>query len=516
MFGILYTLSIIRVYLETHLFDFCLLTNHDATIGRNTPKNRDSRGRFSSTRSDSRRSQQVPGSFTSFEQALETVRDDTPTPSNPPQPTDPVQDLRRLVIDQRISDQLTHEDLFGTPDPPPEMASGSAALLNFGGEPEDPGNDPGAQAQAAANALRVTFTDQCYFERTANGRVAVTWDNGRALNAIRGAAIDYIPAHFHVTCTLVGNVRTYSPGHDLHRLIAGGVSPKLALIVVGLRRAVMSIANVTFNLAEVAISNPNDPVGEIPLPDFQTLVNFNLSFNVVIDQALTILGLNAISVLSKGHHFHDGDPMWNRLESAVNLDEHMGKLGISDYAGVLYHDALHPIDLEWKVGLATNPNSPLFGHINGVLMKRLPGMPAGCSTLFVALASAKTLVTYHLGLAEPLRPFIEAANTLTAEIVAAPLNFCAVFQRAVTKANLDRVSAFDPLAAFIYGLITSAFGRKTSQAKSIAFRNNSLRYPAETKRGSDFFETIEVESLTMDNVTEFIDNLGLLAGITRT
>jgi hypothetical protein len=336
----------------------------------------------------------------------------------------------------------------------------------------------------------LTFAQGCTFTADANGRIAVAWNNGNALKAVRGAAIDYINPIYHMACTLADNKHTYAPTKDLGRLIAGGVPSKLALLVVGFRKIASTIDGCTLNIAELHTVTAADQDGTINAADFQTLTDNNQAFNAIIDVSATVLGLNGISLMLKGHNYLDADSMWIRLESAVDMEAHTAALGITDYSSALLHDALHPFDADWKVKLASDMGSPLIGHVNGVLVKRMPGVPAGTAIVFVTLAAIREIALMRPASRKALANLQSSLESLVEKIRAAPLQWCAMFQRANTADNLKVVGKLESAAALIYGACTVLFDRKMSIMKAASFKNNAGRHAAMVTLGKSWAENL--------------------------
>lgn len=358
----------------------------------------------------------------------------------------------------------------------------------------------------AANTT-LEFTQACAFTRAADGGVTIEWNNGNAVNAVRGASIDYVQPVFHMAVTVTGNQMTYSPGQDLKRLMDGNVSPVMAMIIVGMRKVCLSFNGATINAAETHHVAPTDEAGTLTEENWNVLKTNFASYKFALDIAPTIMGMNGLSLLLKGHNYIENDNMWARLESATALEDTLAPLNLGDFAGTLFHDALHAIDAEWKVGLVAAVASPLLGHVNGVLLKRMPGIPAGTTLVFVTIAAMKEIALARTALEPQIAPIIAGLEALAARIRAAPLDWCTVFQRAVTAANLAEVAAIEPLAAFVYGMCTKIFEKKVSLLKSQAFKNNSSRHVGMSKLGADFGEAIAEPEIGDDELTRLFGNL---------
>jgi hypothetical protein len=351
---------------------------------------------------------------------------------------------------------------------------------------------PAGQTQVAPPAapLRLEFTDGCSFAADANGLISITWDNGNAIRAVKGAAVDYVDPKFHFACQLNGATYTYNGAQDFARLTAGGVEAKLALIVVGIRKVAMSLPGCVLNNVECAIEPTTTAAGTISAQIMTTLVAQRRAFNAVIDLSLTILGLNGISLLTKGHHYVNTDSMWERLAAAVDLESMMTQLGVANYEGVIFHDALHPIDIAYKATLVTDAATPLIGKVNGVLMKRLPGMPAGTGTFFVTMAALEQVSVIRPQIQTLFQPALEAMRVVAKKIKSSPLEYCAVFQQAGTAVNLAEVSKYDPIGALVYGIASALMPKRASLLKSIAFKNNAQRNPGLMTVGREYGESM--------------------------
>jgi len=336
----------------------------------------------------------------------------------------------------------------------------------------------------------ITFAQGCTFTRGNDGAIAVAWNNGNALTAVKGAAIDYIDPKFHMACTVAANVHTYAPSKDLGKLIRAGIDEKLALLVVGFRKIATSLPNAVMNLAELHTVTNGEADGVISQANWTTIVNNQQAYNSVIDASATVLGLNGISLMLKGHNYLDTDSMWTRLDSAVKLDENCTALGLTDFTGVLLHDALHPFDADWKVRLASRVDSPLIGHVNGVLIKRMPGIPAGTTIVFVARAAIEQICLIRAEGRQALEGISGSLDKIINSIRADPLDWCAMFQRASTSVNLAHITKLEGLCAIVYGACTVLFDRKMSIMKSAAFKNNASRHPGLVSIGAEWAESL--------------------------
>lgn len=368
----------------------------------------------------------------------------------------------------------------------------------------DQGNNNGNQGAAAG---RLEFTRACTFTRAQDGSVTVEWNNGNAVQAVRGASIDYVSPVYHMCVTFTNNVASYAPGQDLAHLIANNVDPIMAMIVVGMRKVCLSFPGATINLAETHAVAATDAAGVVPADSWNLLQQHFASYKLALDMAPTIMGMNGLSLMLKGHNYLDSDSMWTRLEAACALEDNLAPLNLGDFAGTLYHDALHAIDAEWKVGMVAAVNSALVGHVNGVLLKRMPGIPAGTTLVFVAIAALKEISLARGSIEAQIDPLIAGLEALATRIRASPLDWCTVFQRAHTSQNLSEVAQIEPLAAFVYGMCTKIFEKKVSLLKSQAFKNNASRHVGMSKLGADFGSTLEAPEMGDNELGRLFGNL---------
>ena len=371
----------------------------------------------------------------------------------------------------------------------------------------NPGNAGKTPTPEAPKPSLLTFAPSCTFERGPDGLINVSWENGLAVKAVRGASIDYVAPKFHFKCMMKANVCEYSPTHDLAYLVEGGIGEALALVIVGMRKVVLSFEGATLNLAEISPVSNTDPVGVLTDATWRRLQENAPAFNLLLDLGITITGMNGLSLMLKGHNYVETDSMWARFESATDFETHASALGITDYSGVLFHDALHALEAEWKVGLVSAEKSTIIGHVNGVLVKRLPGIPAGTTLVFVTIAALKEIKLARAELSNTLTTIIKSLEHLARRIREAPLNWCSVFQRADTAANLSTVSKVEPLAAFVHGACTKIFERRMTILRSAAFRNNAARNAAMATLGAAWGESLKEVDVTGDILKDLFGNL---------
>jgi hypothetical protein len=357
----------------------------------------------------------------------------------------------------------------------------------------------------------IEIAPSCSFTRNADGTFAIEWDNGHAIKSVRGAAIDYVDPMFHMAVTRAGNELTYAPLHDLKRLTDGGIAASLAMVVVGMRKVCSSFQGVVLNIAEVTIVAETDAKGTLTADQWEVITKQAIAFKGLLDLAPTILGLNGLSLMLKGHNYIESDSVWSRLEAATDLESLVSNLGITDYSGTLYHDALHPFDAEWKVQLAADVGSEIVGHVNGVLIKRMPGVPAGTTLVFVTLAAIEQIKVLRPATIKVFGKFESELQKLASRIRNDPLDWCVVFQRAATAGNLAEVARIEALCAFIYGMCQALFDRKMSIMKSASFKNNANRHTAMAAVGKEWATEMAEAAITNKQVKKMLRDLMIAA-----
>jgi len=188
-------------------------------------------------------------------------------------------------------------------------------------------------------------------------------------------------------------------------------------------------------------------------------------------------------------------------------------LGITDYSGTIYHDALHPFDAEWKVQLAADVGSEIVGHVNGVLIKRMPGVPAGTTLVFVTMAAIEQIKVLRPATIKIFGTLESELQKLAGRIRQNPLDWCVVFQRAETASNLAEIAQIEALCAFIYGMCQALFDRKMSIMKSASFKNNANRHTAMAAVGKEWATEMSETAITNKQVKKMLRDLMVAAGM---
>jgi hypothetical protein len=348
------------------------------------------------------------------------------------------------------------------------------------------------------------FTNGCTVSREDDGTLTIEWDNGNALMAVTGASVDYVPEHMKMAGTIDEQSFKYSFSHDVHRMHSGGVALPLALTIALSRKTVMALPSARVNMAEVHVIDDDAETLNVDAAVFDKFVSQANSVKAIIQQAYTIFGINAITVLNKGHNYDPVDPVWKRLERATDLSGKFEEMEVAEWEGPLYHDAFHPFDLTWKIACVVAPTSPIIGHINGVLMTRLPGVPAGTAVVFAASAAIKELMTIRPQILEVLGPLAQTLAHLEDRIKAEPLDWCSAFPRALTHRNLSVLTPLEASIAFVYGMCEALFERKASFLKAASFKNIAGRNDARRKMGQQYAEALPEMIITDAQVLETI------------
>jgi len=371
------------------------------------------------------------------------------------------------------------------------------------GDGKDPKPDPPKYTETT-DAL--VFANDCAFFRGKNNVFECKWDNGTAVEAVRGASIDYVEPRFHFAGKFKGQYFEYNTAADFGRLVSGGVKPVLAAVIVGMRKVVMSLKDSKINFAECRISTEDEEKVELVDEHWNVLETNKLAYNALLDAGPTILGCNGLSMLAKGHNYDGNDGMWTRLNEALGMDRNCSALKIPDFAGALYHDALHPFEVEWKTALVTDLSSTLVGHVNGVVLKRMPGTPAGTALVFVLAALVEELTVVNSKTVELFGPLHDTLTWLGARIRGKPLDWCTNFQRSMTADNLAIVAALEPVAAVAYGVAAVMLPAKASVLKSKALSNVGKRLAGHQAIGREVGEILGAMTIKSQDVDGIIGN----------
>jgi hypothetical protein len=331
------------------------------------------------------------------------------------------------------------------------------------------------EAKLNLNTL-FTYTVGCSVNLLEGTTVSINWDNGAAIGATRGASMDYVPAHFFVHVT--EDFRHYGLAEDYAALVIANVDTRLAWVICMIREVVFSMSKVEVNISECVIAN--DPYGTIDIDQkvITMMKEKGPALTSVIQQSLTILALNGASLVSRGHHYREDDRMWARFEAATSFEENMTTLGISNYSGAIFHDALHPFDYDWIATLASNPASELRTSVNGVALRRLGTLPAGTTVLGLIEPLINEVRIRSALLADVLEMTLPKVKEMIATVRRNPLKFCIHLPRHETATNLQAISTYEPIVAIMYGYLKAlgVKGTTTLQAKSlqnIAQRNSA-------------------------------------------
>jgi len=337
------------------------------------------------------------------------------------------------------------------------------------------------------------YTDGCEIVKLSDDTVTVIWNNGAAVEATRGASLDYIAKHMHLHCDMTQS--HYDIMADYKAMTDGKIHPKLAWVVCMMRQLVFSLKVVKVNIAETVFAEIRDGPITVHADVIKMMADNSVALTAIMQQAFTVLAMNGESLLGRGHHYRDDDKMWSRFINATQFDEHMTKLGIASWADAVFHDAFHPFDYDWLAGLVADKNSSIKSRINGVAARRLGTLPAGTTALGLVKPLLDDLRVRNTVLAEALSPIALIAEAAMTKIRKNPLNYCIHLARVDTAEKLAEVSRIEPAIAFMAGYL-KALGVKGSTAMlaksltNIAQRANAAyllgqaaatAYPAEAK-----------------------------------
>jgi hypothetical protein len=346
--------------------------------------------------------------------------------------------------------------------------------------------------------------NKCVFKRDAEGKLVITWHNGQSMNAVTGASIQYIDVHMRMSGMMNTRGYEYTPSVDVHRMVTGGLDAKLAVIVAAMRRTVLAMKSATVNLTECWIIEPADVNADINQEDFTKLRDNASAFAGIVQQSITILAMNGLSMLNKGHNYLTYDKAWGRLVQATGLDDHFEKLGITDWEGTIFHDALHPFDLAWKARLVISKDTPLNGHIHGVAMVRMPGVPAGTAIVGVTITAIEDIIAIRPAAEAQLGPFRKVLLSIQRRVKNEPLNWCTHIGGSGTAKNLANIKLVEGNCAFVGGVAKHLFDKKATILQSKSLNNVIARMPARVKLGVTYAEMLPESDLTNENVSSLL------------
>jgi hypothetical protein len=353
------------------------------------------------------------------------------------------------------------------------------------------------------------FADSCSITFNADRQVNVAWENGKALEAVTGAAIDYIPRHMKLTCNFVENKYEYNFQAQYELMVGGGVTPKLAFIICLMRKIVFGLENIKLNSAEVAtVAGTKEDV--VFAQDVVQMVDtFPEVLQAILNQSVTILALNAISILVQGHHYQESQSVWRNLNKATNLSDHFEKLGIADWEGPIFHDTFHPFDIHTLAKWACDEKSVFAGKVNGVATKRLPANPAGTIILSVCDAMLHDIAGLVPKVYKAVKSIRKKIKDLQDSIKKSPLDWCAHFTGKDTAVNLSKVTEFERMAAFLYGVLEAATreGKKPSALRSQAVKGCINRNFGVYQMGLNAGERLKREEISVENLMGYMEKL---------
>jgi hypothetical protein len=327
-----------------------------------------------------------------------------------------------------------------------------------------------------ANAALYQYAENCglMLNKDDNTKLMLFWDNGKALKATKGASIDYIAPHLHIHLDRTNS--TYSPGDDFSSMTAKGVDNKLALLIVLMRKVVCSMNRVEINQSEAIYVDKINY--EIPTNEGinKAITEMSASINTIVQQSVSVLALNGISLISRGHHYNEADQFWTRLENATGLSEQFDALKIGNWRGLIYHDALHVFGYDYVASLVAKKKTGLELMVNGVVLKRLGTMPAGTTTLTIISAMVAAVKMYNDELGNLFTGMMAAINSLIADIREKPLDYCVHFQRTGVAERLEKVAGYELIAVFLYAYLKQVEPKKSTLTSAKSIENKAKQH----------------------------------------
>jgi hypothetical protein len=333
------------------------------------------------------------------------------------------------------------------------------------------------------------------------------WDNGAAIEATRGATVDYIEKHFWIHCT--ADLRGYSIFGDYEAMVEGKVEPKLAWVVCMLREVIFSLGRVVVNTAESVIGTEAVTQGNVDKSVVKMLKEKATAVIGVVQQSFTIFTLNGCSLLGRGHHWNEDDRMWGRFIAATKWDELMTLLAIANYEAVIFHHTMHPFDYDWMATMVSDPKSVMRSRVNGVAARRLGTLPAGTTALGLFRPLLDEIAVRNQKVAEVIRPLEKTVNEFIRRVRARPLDYCVNLARAATATNLEQIGKVEPIIAVMYGYLIKLEVKKATAIQAKSLKNIAQRHGPAFALGQTLGEIVPATDKTP---TEVLGELAALVG----
>jgi hypothetical protein len=351
------------------------------------------------------------------------------------------------------------------------------------------------EAEATASVLHV-YAKGCYVSIDENNMAQIEWDNGAAVKATRGAAMDYVPSSMF----LHYKRNEYAFGADFESMVNGKVDARLAWIVCMCRKVVFSLNRVEVNQAESVVVNAVGSSVRVTDAVTKMLKDNGNIVNAIVQQAMTIFALNGESLISRGHHYNESDNFWTRFQAATLIDEHFATLRIPNWTSTMYHDMMHPFDYDWMASLVTAKDSVLSQHINGVALKRLGVMPAGTTSLALIPPLLEEIRARSARLSEALSKISPTVEAKMIAIKAKPLDYCAHLQRVGTADKLAEIARFEPVVVFMYAYLRAAGVKKTTVLNAKSLENMAARNSVANTLGVQAFAAFGMDDVSPEEL----------------
>jgi hypothetical protein len=352
----------------------------------------------------------------------------------------------------------------------------------------------------------VRFVEGLGFDIGADKKVKLVWDNGKAFDTVKGASVGYIPPHMyaHFAKDKEGKPGHYNLASDYKSMRDGKVSMQVAMTTCVIRAAGFSVAGLVLNRAEIVLEDAAKDETEADAQLADWLVKNAQPLKNVIQQSLSIMALNGISMVVNGHHYVAEQSMWSRFISASDWDNIVANLGLVNWEGAVYHDAFHMVDVDWLATEVTSSKSRFIGHVNGVVSKRIPAQPSGTLMIAVLLAMLNDLSAASPKLHEVFSAVKEPAERIQAIIRSAPLDWCAQFPRVTTNANLARVDKFAPISVVLYSYLNTVLEKKPTSLRSKALKAAAGKNTPQVIIGQQLAAKFPVAELDVETFADMI------------
>jgi hypothetical protein len=338
----------------------------------------------------------------------------------------------------------------------------------------------------------------CLVQATSETKVKMTWINGNAYSATRGATIDYIEKHKYLH--LSEKTKAYDFAADYNAMRVGGMNVKLAWIICMIRKVVLSYHEPQVLAAECVFGAEPADEFDVDASVVNMMKTQGPAINAIIQQTFTIMALNGQSLLQKGHHYSADDEVWNKLVNATGMDLKFQALGTGAWQGVLFHDALHPLDYDWVSSQVADSTTGLHQKVHGIAGTRMGQLPAGSTVLGLVKPLHAEVKIRNPTFAKLLDTTVDLVEPYLVRVRNTPLNYCVHMARDGTHARIVDIQKFEPVVAVMAGYLKKLGVKKATVVMAKSLNSIITRQSAAYslgERAAEAFPLAEIDATTL-------------------